>query len=451
MILAPLLQVLLSSNILLSDRDPQPWERLGATEESTLEDSVRTAARRVVATSRNAAGTALSRDTADHWIDSRGRCISRRTWTFDDSTRSRSLREWGMRTGLPSDSAWLETWTESVPTRRDRLAKSPVPGLHLGASLVESPFASALPDSIVLQLDQAGRLRSRQDRFRYWTRSLWAELDSSGAPSRWGDDALSEWSSTETHHPRWEGTRLVWDSIVQVAPGAADAPDTTIRRFRCTWEDSRLMGCRTPLEATPFVQVDTNAAPPLPETFLLAPHRPIDSVTVVRNLAGQAIELRSTLGNVARQTWDDQGRLRSRHTRVGVWFRLDSLDYLGDSRLPSQRRTGLVSALDQPIANTPGWDTLTEYAYTTTALSGVAVHRMAGLSPRLEGRTLRIDGSAASASLRVSDPSGRVLATATGQAGHLTLALPAGSRLLLWDVRDARGTVIGQGRLTALR
>lgn len=110
-----------------------------------------------------------------------------------------------------------------------------------------------------------------------------------------------------------------------------------------------------------------------------------------------------------------------------------------------------MSALDQPIANTPGWDTLTEYAYTTTALSGVAVHRMAGLSPRLEGRTLRIDGSAASATLRVSDPSGRVLATATGQAGHLTLALPAGSRLLLWDVRDARGTVIGQGRLTALR
>jgi len=371
MILANLILPLVSSNLLLSDHDPLPWERLGSSPESALEDSVKIAPRRVVATSRDAKGTLLSRDTTDHWIDSRGRCLSRRTWTFADSTRNGSLREWGIRPDRPSDSAWLETWTESVPTRRDHLAKSSVPGLHRAESFVESPWASPLPDSIVLQLDDSGRLRSRQDRFRYWTRSLWAELDASGAPSRWGNDALSEWSSTETHHPRWEGTRLLQDSIVQVVPGPADAPDTTIRRIRCTWKDSLLITCRTPVSQ---ILPDTSSRDIIPIPLSVQPHFLTDSVTVLRTPSGSPLELRSTLGSVARQTWDDLGRLRTRTTRSGSWFRLDSLDYLGESRTPWQRRTGLIPSLDLTMSNGSTWDTITEYAYTTAALAGISAH-----------------------------------------------------------------------------
>jgi len=453
MLPSAILSILASANLFLTPQDPEPWEHLVPDLDTRIADTLRTTALRRIAVTKDDGGTVVGSDTTDHWIDGRGRCRTSRTWSHGATPSLRVLQEWGIRAGLPSDSSSLE---DKGPEVRSEFQSTPQDANRRIVRRTTGTASGLFADTLILARDAQGRLLSRRQDRGGWIDSLWADFDNSGSISRWRIRTENGWGiPSTTHFPQWAGNLLKRDSSIDISAGADDRSILTIQDLACTWNDTLLVGCTTP--SVPLDTLISRWTSPidLRTRYTLKsddPNYPIvhlvDTITVLRDASGHPLELRSTTGSARRKTWDSQGRLLSMRRIKAASIQVDSLEYEGASPLPSLRRTGTAYNLTA-IPST--WDTVTTYTYTTAALTGLTAHRSASLSSRLEGRTLRIDGLTGHATLRLSDLSGRRLAQTETDGREARLELPAGSRLLVWDVLDARGTVIGQGRLAGLR
>ncbi|MEN9354259.1 MAG: hypothetical protein RL318_1584 [Fibrobacterota bacterium] len=445
-----ILPILASANLFLTPQDPEPWEHLVPDLDARIADSLNTAPLRCISVVKNIGGKVVGSDTTDHWIDGRGRCRTSRTWKYGSTTDLRVLNEWGIHAGLPNDSSRLELSGSEVRTEFQSTPQDP----NLRITRRTNGTASGLfADTLVLVRGPQGRLLSRSQKWSRKVDSLWADFDTAGSITRWRIRTENGWGyPSTTHFPLWEGNLLKRDSSIEIHGGAADEEIRTIQHLRCTWSDSLLSGCTTPdvPTDTSVVSWDWNF-----RTYYShksdrqrGPFHLIDTVRIRRDASGHPLELYSTTGSTLHKTWDAQGRLLSTRRIYGSSLLVDSLEYEGTSPLPSLQRTGTTYGLGTaPLS----WDSVTTWSWSTTSLSGISARRTTNLYSHLEGRTLRIEGLTGSATLRLSDLSGHVLTQVETDGQDARIKLPAGSRMLIWDVRDARGSVIGQGRLPALR
>ena len=414
------------------DFDPTDIARPDWTQ--SLEDSLRSdrpvGFRTVV---HDAAGRLIGRDTVEMSLHSGGLYWRRIQWTFGVDTTWSIDENWSGAGSTRTDSLVYRTCKGSSCRVATRLWTMPTPNGRLSvmgySETAENVFARY--DSTLRRTDSRGR--------RTYSKTWWESPTGSSVDSiEWKDDAPALWTNErisygtrvlERHHPTWDSTRLVRDSVVRrTTKENGSFTDTTILRA-CSWVGPRIQSCFSLPDSTITSLVSWSS----------------DGRPLFRGeLSGErSVDMSSWL-------WDERGRL-VRTREWGSETDLDSLVY-GEGALPER---SLLYSCTGDAPGLPDSCTLRKvrtFLYDGPALAiGAPASRTRHIVHTLSGGRVSFQDLGPSAKRVVlMKPDGRILSTATPVSSECTLHRPETPGITFYGILDAKGRMIATGRLPGL-
>lgn len=375
---------------------------------------------------RDTLGRIIGHDTAEIFLEA-GSLHTRKTqWKYGADT-ARSIHEYWKNDGIIDSLIWRTCKGDSCTTGIRQWARNTPQGTLYIIGYDQNPdLTFDRYDSLLLR-------RNADGRFAYghvWHATNGGyNIDSvewrGGTPSRW----IRDWRNAgvllhERHHPTWDGSRLLRDSVVRrTTSESGTISDTTIVNG-CTWDGPRILSCFT-----------------LPDSSLYAMAEWSSQGRIVRRVTEK--------GRMSAWSWDSRGRV----TGVRLWGSetdFDSLVY-SDGDLPVQSR---IYNCDDASWGMDSCTLVKTRAFTYSAMAPAGVRRASSRRPDVQrrpgGRLLfeRLPHEAVRVTLL--RPNGQILSSATANLGSCEHRIPEGRGLVLWGVFDADGRLLFNGRVPNL-
>lgn len=378
----------------------------------------------------DAAGTLIGRDTAEMSLHLGGLHWRRTLWRFGTDTVRAFDESWHHEGSTRVDSLVSITCKVGTCRRGARLWTAPTP-----EGLLTVVGYSETTENVYSDYDSTLRRtdsRGRRTYSRTWRSSPTSVSIDSLA---WMDDAPSLWTSDRTsygtrvqeyHHPTWDGTRLVRDSLVRrTTKENGSVVDTTLVSA-CSWDGTRIQSCFTLPDSASMGRVQWSAA----------------GLPVLATQSSRSFSM---------WTWDASGRL-VRTREWGTETDLDSLVY-GEGPLPERSLIYSCTGIGPGFPDSCTLRQVRTFQYDLPPLAtSPRPPRSPGHIHTLSHGRLRIHGLGPEANLvLLMALDGRILATAIPVSGECTLLRPEAPGLALYGILDAKGRLIATGRIPGLR